>query len=178
MKKDKLLSKAEEALAREALRLIESERYITSICQANSSRHQKHLQVDCRDLRVKPLTSPIQLWPVPINKANTRLGQLTHSPDLSFNNQRGSRRKCSATNEVCQHPFICSTARKNFKKKKKNLSYWVFCVAPGKSLVINSLAKQRFVITFVTKAPGYDWIPYSQCDGKIRQSAIVLLLAL
>lgn len=119
-KKDKLLSKAEEALAREALRLIESERYITSICQANSYRHQKHLQVDCWDLRVKPLTSPIQLWPVPINKANTRLGQLTHSPDLCFNNQRGSRRKCSATNEVCQRPFICSTAgKKNFKKKKK-----------------------------------------------------------
>lgn len=36
-----------------------------------------------------------------------------------------------------------------------------FYVAPGKSLVINSLAKQRCVITFVTKAPGYDWIPYS-----------------
>lgn len=112
-RKDKLLSKA-----REAPRLIESERYITSICLTNSSRHRRHLQVDCRDLWVKPLTSPIQLWPVPINKANARLGQLTHSPDLCFNNQRGNRGKCSTTNEVCRRPFICSPARRKTPKKK------------------------------------------------------------
>lgn len=124
--KDKLLSKAKEALAREALHLIESGCYITSICQANSYRQQRHLQVDCRDFGVKPLTSPIQLWPVPINKANIRLGQLTDSPDLCFNNQLGSRGKCSATNEVCQRPFICSPAGKKRKKLKEKKSSILF----------------------------------------------------
>lgn len=64
------------------------------------------------------------------------------------------------------------------KRWTNHLFYLDSSVAPGKSLVINSFAKQRRVITFVTKAPGYDWILYSQRHRKIRQSPTMLLLPL
>lgn len=85
-------------LAGEALHLIESERYITSICQTDSYRLQRRLQVDHMDLGVRHLTSPIQLRSAPINKANNSLSARTRSSDLCFNNERGHGGKCTASN--------------------------------------------------------------------------------